>query len=67
MRACACVCFSASRELARFIAAGKLHCKIDKVSGIVETTRPDKRNYQYQVRSSAVYLCAGVTCFVVHS
>ncbi|XP_065185006.1 26S proteasome non-ATPase regulatory subunit 6-like [Sycon ciliatum] len=36
------------RELARFIAAGKLHCKIDKVSGIVETTRPDKRNYQYQ-------------------
>jgi len=36
------------RELHRFIAAGRLHCKIDKVSGIVETTRPDNKNWQYQ-------------------
>ncbi|GFR18302.1 26S proteasome non-ATPase regulatory subunit 6 [Trichonephila clavata] len=36
------------RELARFIAAGRLHCKIDKVGGIVETNRPDSKNYQYQ-------------------
>lgn len=36
------------RELARFIAAGRLHCKIDKVGGIVETNRPDCKNYQYQ-------------------
>jgi len=35
-------------ELARFIAAGRLHCKIDKVNGIVETNRPDNKNYQYQ-------------------
>lgn len=35
-------------ELARFIAAGRLHCKIDKVNGIVETNRPDVKNYQYQ-------------------
>lgn len=35
-------------ELARFIAAGRLHCKIDKVNGIVETNRPDLKNYQYQ-------------------
>lgn len=36
------------RELARFIAAGRLNCKIDKVGGIVETNRPDSKNYQYQ-------------------
>lgn len=36
------------QELARFIAAGRLHCKIDKVGGIVETNRPDSKNYQYQ-------------------
>lgn len=35
-------------ELARFIAAGRLHCKIDKVRGIVETNRPDNKNDQYQ-------------------
>jgi len=35
-------------ELSRFVAAGRLHCKIDKVNGIVETTRPDARNAQYQ-------------------
>jgi 26S proteasome regulatory subunit N7 len=36
------------QELSRFIAAGRLHYKIDKVGGIVETTRPDKKNWQYQ-------------------
>eukprot|EP01095_Lingulamoeba_sp_RSL-Kostka_P010437 TRINITY_DN3752_c0_g2_i7.p1 TRINITY_DN3752_c0_g2~~TRINITY_DN3752_c0_g2_i7.p1 ORF type:complete len:383 (+),score=122.01 TRINITY_DN3752_c0_g2_i7:96-1244(+) len=36
------------RELSRFIAGNRLHCKIDKVSGIVETTRPDNLNSQYQ-------------------
>lgn len=36
------------KELARFIAAGRLHCKIDSVNGIVETNRPDSKNYQYQ-------------------
>mmetsp|Transcript_15665 Transcript_15665/g.27469 ORF Transcript_15665/g.27469 Transcript_15665/m.27469 type:complete len:381 (+) Transcript_15665:97-1239(+) len=35
-------------ELSRFIAAGRLNCKIDKVSGIVEATRPDARNSIYQ-------------------
>ncbi|XP_077541542.1 regulatory particle non-ATPase 7 [Haemaphysalis longicornis] len=36
------------QELARFIAAGRLHCKIDKVGDVVETNRPDSKNYQYQ-------------------
>jgi len=36
------------KELARFIAANRLPCKINKVRGIVETTRPDSKNYQYQ-------------------
>jgi 26S proteasome regulatory subunit N7 len=36
------------RELSRFIASNRLHCKIDKVEGIVETTRPDSKNAQYQ-------------------
>jgi len=34
-------------ELSRFIASGRLNCKIDKVGGIVETSRPDARNTQY--------------------
>ena len=36
------------RELSRFIAAGKLHCKIDKVAGVLETNRPDAKNALYQ-------------------
>jgi 26S proteasome regulatory subunit N7 len=36
------------KELSRFIAAGRLHCKIDRVKEIVETNRPDNKNYQYQ-------------------
>jgi 26S proteasome regulatory subunit N7 len=35
------------RELSRFIASGRLHCKVDKVAGIVETTRPESRNSLY--------------------
>ena len=36
------------RELSRFIAVGRLNAKIDKVGDIIETTRPDKKNRQYQ-------------------
>ncbi|XP_063220272.1 26S proteasome non-ATPase regulatory subunit 6 [Bacillus rossius redtenbacheri] len=36
------------QELSRFISAGRLHCKVDKVGGIVETNRPDAKNWQYQ-------------------
>ncbi|URE47483.1 protein transport protein SEC61 subunit [Musa troglodytarum] len=36
------------QELSRFIATGKLHCKIDKVAGILETNRPDAKNALYQ-------------------
>ena len=36
------------RELSRLIADGRLHCKIDKVTGIVMTNRPDSKNAQYQ-------------------
>jgi 26S proteasome regulatory subunit N7 len=35
-------------ELSRFIASGRLHCSIDKVHGIVETTRPSLKNAQYE-------------------
>jgi len=35
-------------ELSRFIAAGKLNAKIDKVGGKVETNPPNDRNAQYQ-------------------
>ncbi|KAI9916994.1 hypothetical protein PsorP6_017993 [Peronosclerospora sorghi] len=36
------------KELARFIAAGRLNAKIDKVDGVIETNRPDMKNAQYQ-------------------
>mmetsp|Transcript_8469 Transcript_8469/g.17178 ORF Transcript_8469/g.17178 Transcript_8469/m.17178 type:complete len:379 (-) Transcript_8469:564-1700(-) len=35
------------RELSRFITAGRLNCKIDRVDGVVEATRPDSRNMLY--------------------
>jgi len=35
------------KELSRFISAGRLNCKIDKVGGQVETNRPDAKNSQY--------------------
>jgi 26S proteasome regulatory subunit N7 len=36
------------RELSEFIVSGRLHCKIDKVAGVLETNRPDARNALYQ-------------------
>jgi len=36
------------KEISRFIASGRLHCKIDKVGGVIETNRPDSKNAQYQ-------------------
>ncbi len=36
------------KELARFISSGRLSAKIDKVGGVVESNRPDKKNAQYQ-------------------
>ena len=33
-------------ELSRFIASGRLHATIDKVHGIVETTRPPTKSAQ---------------------
>ncbi|XP_064399836.1 26S proteasome non-ATPase regulatory subunit 6-like [Halichondria panicea] len=36
------------RELSKFIASGRLHCRIDKVGGVVETNRPDSKNFLYQ-------------------
>ncbi|KAF9818963.1 hypothetical protein IEO21_02377 [Rhodonia placenta] len=35
-------------ELSRFIASGRLHCKIDKVHGVVETNRPPLKDAQYE-------------------
>lgn len=36
------------KELAGLIAADRLCCKIDKVNGVVSSTRPDTKNAQYQ-------------------
>ncbi len=35
-------------ELGRFISSGRISAKIDKVGGVVESNRPDKKNAQYQ-------------------
>lgn len=35
-------------DIAKFVAAGRLNCKIDKVGGIIVTNRPDSKNQQYQ-------------------
>ncbi|GAA5978934.1 hypothetical protein JCM21900_006434, partial [Sporobolomyces salmonicolor] len=34
-------------DLARFIAASRLTCSIDRVHGVVETHRPDAKNARY--------------------
>jgi len=47
--------FKLNRELSRFIAAGRLHCKIDRVKEIVETNRPDNKNWQYQVGFTSLF------------
>lgn len=36
-------------ELSKFISSGRINAKIDKVGDIIETSRPDKKNAQYQV------------------
>jgi len=38
------------RDLAKFVAAGRIPCTIDRVTGkgIIETNRPDDKNKQYQ-------------------
>ena len=36
------------QELSRFISAGRINAKIDKVGDVIETSRPDKKNAQYQ-------------------
>ncbi|TFK18526.1 PCI-domain-containing protein [Coprinopsis marcescibilis] len=36
-------------ELSRFIASGRIHARIDKVNGVVETRRPSKKSAQYEV------------------
>lgn len=35
------------RDLAKFIAADRIPCTIDRVQGIIETNRPDDKNKQY--------------------
>ena len=35
------------RDLAKFIAADRIPCTIDRVKGIIETNRPDDKNKQY--------------------
>jgi 26S proteasome regulatory subunit N7 len=38
---------SSCRDLAKFIAGDRISCTIDRVRGIIETTRPDDKNKQY--------------------
>ncbi|KAI9806524.1 MAG: hypothetical protein M1833_003711 [Piccolia ochrophora] len=35
------------RDLAKFIAADRIPCTIDRVNGLIETNRPDDKNKQY--------------------
>ncbi|KAL9113948.1 MAG: hypothetical protein Q9227_002082 [Pyrenula ochraceoflavens] len=35
------------KDLARFIAADRIPCTIDRVNGVIETNRPDDKNKQY--------------------
>lgn len=35
------------KELSRFIAAGRVNCKIDSVSGVVQMSLSEKRDTQY--------------------
>jgi len=35
-------------ELSRFISSGRLHCKIDKVDGVIETVKLNEKNEHYQ-------------------
>ncbi len=35
------------RDLAKFIAADRIPCTIDRVNKIIETNRPDDKNKQY--------------------
>lgn len=36
------------RELSTFIYNGRLNCKIDKVSGVIESNRPNKKVELFQ-------------------
>ena len=45
-------------DLAKFIAQGRLNFTIDRVNGIVETSRPDLKNARYEavIKSSDALL-----------
>ena len=36
------------RELSNFIYIGRINCKIDKVSGVIETNRPNRKAELFQ-------------------
>ena len=42
-----CTANQSHRDLAKFIAGDRIPCTIDRVKGIIETTRPDDKNKQY--------------------
>ena len=46
------------RELCEFISLGRLPCKIDKVNGVVESSRPDTRSaiYSQMIKTGDVLL-----------
>ena len=41
-------CDFIDREIAKFVAEGRLACKIDKVNEIIVTSQPDVKSRQYQ-------------------
>ena len=36
------------RELHKFVAAGRLNCRIDAVNGVIEMNHPDSKNHLYK-------------------
>lgn len=40
---------TARRDLSKFIALGRIHASIDKVHGIIVTTRPESKTAQYEM------------------
>ena len=53
-------------DLSRLISSGRLNCTIDKVNGIVETNRRDRKNAQYdQVIKQGDLLLNCVSLFAI--
>lgn len=50
-------------DLSRLISSGRLNCTIDKVNGVVETNRRDRKNAQYEQVIKQGDLLLNCACF----